>query len=217
VVKLNSFEIVKLNVSTLEAIQRYCGSIKITQKGSRNWCNCIFHSEKTPSMCIYPNGSFYCHSCNVGGQDSIKLVEKLFGLKPLEALKKLAEDFNIPLQLGKKLDRTKIQLQVKKKEKLEIVSEKVSCLLETFYHNLSKLFKMFRHLVEVADVEGIQKESSFYRWLLFNRDMFERYGVIFGESNVEKQINLLLNAPTEIEIEGRMFFEWLETMQSNKF
>ena len=55
--------------------------------------NCPFHQERTPSMKLYDN-HFYCFGCQSSG-DAITLVEKLFGLQPLEAAKKLQHDFEL--------------------------------------------------------------------------------------------------------------------------
>ena len=44
------------------------------------WALCVFHEEKTPSLCCYEGGKgFFCYGCGVGG-DSITLVRKLHGL-----------------------------------------------------------------------------------------------------------------------------------------
>ena len=47
----------------------------------RRWRNlvglCPFHSEKTPSLTVYPeNQSFYCFGCGVGG-DVITFIRKI--------------------------------------------------------------------------------------------------------------------------------------------
>lgn len=54
---------------------------------------CPFHQERTPSMKLYDD-HFYCFGCQSSG-DAITLVEKLFGLQPLEAAKKLQHDFGL--------------------------------------------------------------------------------------------------------------------------
>ena len=63
---------------------------------------CPFHEESTPSLTIYPDtNSFYCFGCNTGG-DAISFVGQLFELEPLEAARKLDEDFQLGL-LAEKL------------------------------------------------------------------------------------------------------------------
>lgn len=60
-------------------------------------CCCPFHGEKTPSFKIYPGSKgFYCFGCGVGG-DVITFAEKLLGLSPAEAVKRLDADFGLGL------------------------------------------------------------------------------------------------------------------------
>ncbi len=60
---------------------------------------CPFHREKTPSAKIYPDG-FHCFGCGVHA-DVIAFTQRLFGLpRPIDAAKKLNEDFYLHLDLG---------------------------------------------------------------------------------------------------------------------
>ncbi len=62
---------------------------------------CPFHSEKTPSFYVDPEKKLYhCFGCGAGG-DVIKLVMEMERLSFMEALKKLAERYNIPLPESK--------------------------------------------------------------------------------------------------------------------
>nr|DAL45142.1 MAG TPA_asm: DNA primase [Caudoviricetes sp.] len=64
---------------------------------SHGWCCCPFHSEKTPSFKIYPGmGGFYCFGCGAGG-DVVSFAEKLFGLSPAAAARRLDADFGLGL------------------------------------------------------------------------------------------------------------------------
>ena len=60
---------------------------------------CPFHQEKTPSAKIYPDG-FHCFGCGVHA-DVIGFTQRLLGLsRPLDAAKKLNEDFYLHLDIG---------------------------------------------------------------------------------------------------------------------
>ncbi len=48
---------------------------------------CPFHTEKTPSLKLYER-RFRCFGCGVGG-DVVDFVGMIFGLEPLEAVKRL--------------------------------------------------------------------------------------------------------------------------------
>lgn len=73
----------------LRDVAEYYG-LHINKSG---FTNCPFHQERTPSMKLY-DGHFYCFGCQSSG-DVITLVEKLFGLQPFEAAKKLKYDFGL--------------------------------------------------------------------------------------------------------------------------
>ena len=60
---------------------------------------CPFHREKTPSAKIYPDG-FHCFGCGVHA-DVIGFTQRLFDLhRPIDAARKLNEDFYLNLDLG---------------------------------------------------------------------------------------------------------------------
>lgn len=59
---------------------------------------CPFHDERTPSAKIYPD-NFHCFGCGVHA-DMIGFTQKLFNLdKPIEAVKKLNEDFCLHIDI----------------------------------------------------------------------------------------------------------------------
>ena len=61
---------------------------------------CPFHNERTPSAKIYPE-NFHCFGCGEH-LDVISFTQKLFGLsKPIDAVKKLNEDFSLHIEIGK--------------------------------------------------------------------------------------------------------------------
>jgi len=63
-------------------------------RGARSWARCPASGERTASLCLYPDSGWHCFSCNAGG-DSSALYAHIFGLSPLDAARRLAEDFNI--------------------------------------------------------------------------------------------------------------------------
>lgn len=66
------------------------GYVQLKRTGNTYSCCCPFHSEKTPSCHFYPNGSFYCFGCHVGG-DVITFVMQIEHLDYINAVKFLAE------------------------------------------------------------------------------------------------------------------------------
>lgn len=65
--------------------------ISVKREGKNKKALCPFHSEKTPSMVIYPDTqSFYCFGCGAGG-DAISFVMRIENLSYVEAIKQLAQ------------------------------------------------------------------------------------------------------------------------------
>jgi len=82
------FTEVKERLNLIQTMQYYG-----IQPDKSGFVNCIFHSDKTPSMKLYPD-HFHCFGCGEHG-DIIRLTERLFSLPPYQAAQKLAQDFNI--------------------------------------------------------------------------------------------------------------------------
>ncbi|MBO7292621.1 MAG: DNA primase, partial [Clostridia bacterium] len=56
---------------------------------------CPFHSEKTPSFCVYPkDNSFYCFGCGAGG-DAITFVKRIENMDFEDAVETLAKRVGI--------------------------------------------------------------------------------------------------------------------------
>lgn len=99
----NLFEEIKGQLTMHDVGTHYGLSLK-KQPGGRAMALCPFHSEKTPSFVLYPNERYHCFGCGESG-DVIKFVERLFDLKPLDATRKLNQDFNLGLEIGKASDK----------------------------------------------------------------------------------------------------------------
>ncbi len=84
---MNVFEAVRDSVTAREAAESY--GLKVSRSGMA--C-CPFHDDKHPSLKL--DERYYCFGCQASG-DAISFVARLFGLKPYDAAKKLADDFGI--------------------------------------------------------------------------------------------------------------------------
>lgn len=84
---MNIFQAVKEAVSCRDAAYFY--GIKV---GGSGLCRCPFHNDNTPSMKV--DIRYYCFGCGEKG-DVIDFVGKLYGLRPYDAAKKIADDFRI--------------------------------------------------------------------------------------------------------------------------
>lgn len=64
---------------------------------ARGLALCPFHAEDTPSCRFYPGTQgFYCFGCGTGG-DVLTFAEKLLGLSPIKAARRLDADFRLGL------------------------------------------------------------------------------------------------------------------------
>lgn len=86
---MNIFQVVKENVTARQAAEQY--GLKVNKNGM---VCCPFHDDRHPSMKV--DKGFCCFACGAKG-DVITFVADFFHLAPLEAAKKLAEDFQIPI------------------------------------------------------------------------------------------------------------------------
>ncbi len=82
---------------TADIVSIINGYTNLTQRGSQYWGCCPFHNEKTPSFTVDPARNFYhCFGCGVGG-DVVKFVMEMEKLTYPEALKELAQKYNIEI------------------------------------------------------------------------------------------------------------------------
>lgn len=82
---------------------------------------CPFHNDKHPSMKV--DKGFYCFGCGEKG-DVIHFIEKLYGISPYEAAKKLAEDFHIPIEIEKEKSKRSVKkMTLKKKSPYQLMQE----------------------------------------------------------------------------------------------
>lgn len=88
---MSIFKEVKEAVSTKDAASFY--GIKVSRNGM---CVCPFHPDKNPSMKV--DNRFHCFGCGADG-DVINFVERMYGLSPIDAVKKLVVDFNLSIDL----------------------------------------------------------------------------------------------------------------------
>ena len=112
---MSIFKEIKSRLNMKDVAEMY--SLKVNRSG---FCLCPFHAEKTPSMKIYDDG-FKCFGCGEGG-DIIKFVEKQFDLSPINAWRKLNDDFGLGIDINGGIDsntRSEYMLMAERKQKLK--------------------------------------------------------------------------------------------------
>ena len=87
---------------------------------------CPFHNEKTASLKIYPGiRGWHCFGCHKGGS-VIDFTRELFGLSPLDAVKRLNQDFHLDLPLDRRpneAERREVQERRKAAEAQKLFEE----------------------------------------------------------------------------------------------
>lgn len=167
---MNIFEEVKAAVSVREAVAFY--GIKVNRS---NMCCCPFHRDRHPSMKVDGKafGRFYCFGCGETG-DVIDFVGKLFGLVPIDAAKKLAEDFHVAYdRLGVERQKTPAEISrentiqeqrkfaIKKRDLLQVMSairEEVHNMKMSVEEEALKVFEAHPEHSEAELIIGIINE-----------------------------------------------------------
>ena len=104
---MNVFEAAR-QVGCIQAAERL--GLQLKRSGSRCFTRCLFHTENTPSMCLYPDaGGFYCFGCQEHG-DVIRLYQQALGVSALEAAKRLCQDFGLSYDAGKRNKKDHLQM-----------------------------------------------------------------------------------------------------------
>lgn len=85
---MDLFSTVKMNISTIDAAERY--GIEVNRHGK---ALCPFHNDRHPSLFV-DDDHYHCYACGEHG-DVIDFTAKLYGLSLYDAAKKLAYDFGI--------------------------------------------------------------------------------------------------------------------------
>lgn len=79
----NYFSTVKKDVGLVSVVQS--AGVELKRSGSRHTGSCPWHEDITPSLVIYSNDSWYCFSCQIGG-DVFDFVQKLHSCDFKQAL-----------------------------------------------------------------------------------------------------------------------------------
>ena len=174
--KSNIFQDVKDRVTTIQAARAYGFDVKRT-----GMMCCPFHDDRTPSMKV--DKRFHCFGCGEDG-NVIDFTAKVFGLSPIEAAQKLAEDFNIPYEKPEK----------NKTKKKPIPKRNVN------YERYRKLEdRFFLILIQYRN------RLDLWRELFAPEDEEQEWDELFCES-LEKsdRIQYLLQCFLEADFEGRV-------------
>lgn len=95
----NIFQIAK-QIPTVDVARRFLPGLDLRRRGNRWVARCPFHEERTPSFYVFSDGGWKCFGCQAHG-DSVDLVARALGLRPLEAARAIAREFGLPVRSGR--------------------------------------------------------------------------------------------------------------------
>ena len=125
----NIFEQVKNQVTARSAAEFY--GIRVGRNGMA--C-CPFHDDHTPSLKLDRN--FICFGCQEKG-DVIRFVERLFGIRPIDAARKLITDMSLSIATASARRKTRTHAPPVQRERVS-TSEQFNTLETYYYMVLSK-------------------------------------------------------------------------------
>lgn len=147
---------------------------------------CPFHDDRNPSLKLYDD-HFFCYGCHKSG-DVIDLVAGLFDLRPGEAAKKLAADFNIRMVDGvAKCEVPYTQTRQFQKDQnvcygalanfIKYIDQKASSTTErdTLLSDQIKLRGYFEHLCELFDSGDSNKRAEIISALMPHLEALNSY------------------------------------------
>ena len=194
------FRTVKESLDICTVIQTYTG-LELRRTGRNLTGLCPFHQETTPSFTVQPErGVFHCFGCGARGT-VIDFAMQLFRLSPLDATRKLAEDFGIPVPDLRTLppkERKKIEEQQEKLRKQRIRKKALRTWSEKAANEVCRLRRLcwqslgtgqdyFEHpelvlLMQYADyiLELLSSGSDAERATVLEAKLQEQLGMIGG-------------------------------------
>ena len=153
---MNVFEAEKGKVTTRQAAELY--GIQVSRHGM---AVCPFHDDKNPSMKV--DKRFHCFACQADG-DAVDFVSRLFGLPSKEAAVKIANDFGIGYDSGRKPSvRAKIR-EPTPEQKYQQEENRCYKVLSDYFHHLRTWKRQYAPQQPEDEwhplfVEALQRES----------------------------------------------------------
>ena len=166
--------------------------VNLKRTGRDYICLCPFHNEKTPSCHVHPDKEFFhCFGCGADG-DAINFAERMFGLSPLDAARKLIADFhlNIDTYTASPPKSAKTNKQNKEQELLRAFQlyrrDALFCLCK--YHCL--LHNGIKELAPTTP-EELEHCHPLYEEAIHNIDFINWITEELENANIQQQIELL--------------------------
>lgn len=189
------FRAVQERVTAQEAAERYGLEVR------RGKALCCFHPDRHPSM-SFKGQRFRCWSCGASG-DAIDLTAHLLGLAPVEALRRLNQDFGLGLTLdapatpeamkaAQERERLRQVRQRFDRWRKELAAQLNGCLF--IAHTAFRDLESLDNLTEAQSL-AVQWEIQFAIWCdtLMGNDLDEQMKVFRQRKEVDDLCRRILN------------------------
>lgn len=170
-----------------------------------NMALCPFHRERNPSCKLYED-HYYCYGCQAHG-DVIRLVQELFGLKPIEAVKQINSDFALSLDVDKPPDMEKVN-----RRRREIAGRKAEkARIEHMYDVLLRYFTLLdKYKIRYAPKNPDDETDKRFVYALQNISYAEYMLEAFNRYDKEQQKEIKLEVDRIEREYKRCVEEWGE-------
>ncbi len=176
-----------------------------------NMALCPFHRERHPSCKLYAD-HYYCFGCQAHG-DVIKLVQELFGLRAIEAVKRINSDFALGLDLDKPPDMEAVARRRRKIAERKAENARVEHMYDALlrYFTLLDKYKM-RYAPKTPDEDRLSSARLDRRFVytLQNIGYAEYMLETFNRFNKEQQTEVKLEVDRIEREYKRCIKEWGE-------
>ena len=166
-----------------------------------NMALCPFHRERHPSCKLYAD-HYYCFGCQAHG-DVIRLVQELFGLTPIEAVKQINSDFGLGLDVDKPPDMEKInrrRQEIARQKAEQANMERMYDILLRYYTLLDRYKMQYAPKAPDDEIDGRYVYAVHhieYAWYLletFNRtDAAEQIEIKTEGDRIEREYKRILD------------------------
>ena len=176
-----------------------------------NMALCPFHRERHPSCKLYAD-HYYCFGSQAHG-DVIRLVQELFGLRAIEAVKQLNSDFALGLDLDKPPDMEKVNRRRRKIAERKAEKARVEHMYDVLlrYFTLLDKYKM-RYAPKTPDEDRLSSARLDRRFVyaLQNIGYAEYMLEAFNRFDKEQQAEVKLEVDRIEREYKRCIEEWGE-------
>lgn len=166
-----------------------------------NMALCPFHRERHPSCKLYAD-HYYCFGCQAHG-DVIRLVQELFGLRAIEAVKQLGSDFGLGLDVDKPPDMAAVnrrKQEIAKQKAEQANMERMYDILLRYYTLLDRYKMQYAPKAPDDEIDGRYVYAVHhieYAWYLletFNRtDAAEQLEIKTEVDRIEREYKRILD------------------------